>query len=344
MANTVSITFAGDSRNLERAFDRVGAAAKRMQKSVEKSAADSTKSMKGFNLFGKDSSFVSSLKKLPSLVGDTFSSLPMQAQAPIVAAGAAVAALFAAPIAAGVTAAVLMAVGGGVLAAGIAAAARDPRVKAAWAPVVASARSAFDKLGQHFVGPLERAAAQFQAQADKLSPMADRLGAVFAPVIDRLSPAFASMAEKIMPSLERAAIASVPLFDKLAEKAPAIADAVARFFDVMADNGPAAEKFLERFLDIVVFVIDNISTAINFLAKLYKTGEDLFTRWKGGVRLVGDAFGGLWESFKANLNRIIGAWNGLSFTLGGGNVFGMDIPRFTLSTPDIPKFHQCPGE
>lgn len=47
-------------------------------------------------------------------------------------------------------------------------------------------------------------------------------------------------------------------------------------------------------------------------------------------------FNGIWQSFRAAVNRIISAWNNLSFTIGGGSVFGVNVPSVTLSTPNLP--------
>lgn len=55
---------------------------------------------------------------------------------------------------------------------------------------------------------------------------------------------------------------------------------------------------------------------------------------------IGAATSGMWDgltsSFRQALNAIIYAWNRLSFTIGGGSIFGMSIPSVTLNTPDIP--------
>ncbi|HCA85328.1 MAG TPA: hypothetical protein DEQ61_07425 [Streptomyces sp.] len=55
---------------------------------------------------------------------------------------------------------------------------------------------------------------------------------------------------------------------------------------------------------------------------------------------ISRAAGGMWDgivsSFKSAVNRIIGAWNGLSFTIGGGSIMGISVPSLTLSTPNIP--------
>lgn len=63
--------------------------------------------------------------------------------------------------------------------------------------------------------------------------------------------------------------------------------------------------------------------------------------WVAGLPgRIGRAAKGMWTSitagFKNAINMLIGMWNGLSFTLGGGSFMGVDIPSVTLSTPDIP--------
>lgn len=337
--NTITLTFAGNAKPLKGEIDKVGGFMRKLKDDAERTSSR-------MNLFGKGSGFFNKLADLPKVVGAAFSSLPATAQAPVVAAGAALAALLAGPIGAAITAAVLLAVGGGVLAVGISRAVKDPRVKAAWAPLVDSARGSLDKLGSHFVAPLERAASSFKPVADKLGPLADRLGTALAPVVDKLSVALAGMADKILPSLEKAAIASIPLFNKLAEKAPAIAEAIAKFFDTVAENGPMAEKFFGRLLDFATVTIYAISLFIDELVTAYTWLEKLWNLTKANFGLIGkaasalgSAFEGLWTGFKNVVNRIIDAWNRLEFRIGGGKVFGMELPGATFGTPNIPRFH-----
>lgn len=45
---------------------------------------------------------------------------------------------------------------------------------------------------------------------------------------------------------------------------------------------------------------------------------------------------GLWSGFKSVVNRIVSGWNNLSFTIGGGNVMGVNIPSVRLDTPNLP--------
>ncbi|WP_132183532.1 hypothetical protein [Micromonospora sp. KC606] len=62
---------------------------------------------------------------------------------------------------------------------------------------------------------------------------------------------------------------------------------------------------------------------------------------RGRISNVTDGlWNGLWVSFRSTVNRIIGRWNGLSFTVGGGSVLGVSVPSMTLHTPNIPYLAQ----
>lgn len=50
-------------------------------------------------------------------------------------------------------------------------------------------------------------------------------------------------------------------------------------------------------------------------------------------------FDGLKNAFRSALNWIIGKWNGLSFTLPSVSVFGQTVGGGTISTPNLPTFH-----
>jgi len=67
--------------------------------------------------------------------------------------------------------------------------------------------------------------------------------------------------------------------------------------------------------------------------------------WLAGLpgrvnRAVAGLFSGIPSAFRGAINSVIGAWNRLSFTIGGGSFMGMDIPSMTLGTPDIPYLAQ----
>lgn len=61
---------------------------------------------------------------------------------------------------------------------------------------------------------------------------------------------------------------------------------------------------------------------------------------KGLPGRIKSAASGMWDgikdSFRSAVNWIIGKWNDLHFTIGGGSVFGKKLPSVTLNTPNIP--------
>lgn len=64
---------------------------------------------------------------------------------------------------------------------------------------------------------------------------------------------------------------------------------------------------------------------------------DYVARLPGRIsRAASGMWDGLLRGFKAAVNGIIGGWNRLSFTIGGGSIAGISIPSITLHTPNIP--------
>jgi len=71
------------------------------------------------------------------------------------------------------------------------------------------------------------------------------------------------------------------------------------------------------------------------------TNWDAIVGFFGGLGAkIGTAASGMWDgikdSFKSAINWVLRAWNDFQFTIGGGNVMGLDIPKVTLDTPNIP--------
>lgn len=73
-------------------------------------------------------------------------------------------------------------------------------------------------------------------------------------------------------------------------------------------------------------VINKVSSVISF-----------FRSVPGRIRgALSSMFNPLWSGFRGIVNRVIGAWNNLSFNIGGGSFMGMSIPSVTLGTPNLP--------
>lgn len=239
-------------------------------------------------------------KVLPGGLGEAFSALPPQVQSGVAVAGAAIGVTLAGAVGAALTAGLLLAVGGGVLAAGIAAAAKSPKVQEAWKSFGERAKSVFAEFGKPFEGPVARALGTFSGRLKKLEPTFKRMGESMAPLIDKLAPALADLAENSLPGIEKAMEASKPLWDTLAEHAPKIGDAISRFFDSIADGGPGANKFLGDFLTLVESQITMLGKVIGTLATLYGKAREV---WIG----VGKIFVAGIKVILTAIGKIVGA-------------------------------------
>ncbi|MFI6266162.1 hypothetical protein [Micromonospora sp. NPDC051006] len=261
---------------------------------------------------------------LPGIVSGGFSGLPPQVQGVVVAAAAAVGAVFAA----GLAAAVLLGLGGGVLAAGIMLAVKDPAVAAAWKQFGDRAKASLTGFTDAFKGPVSRAAKTFGDAMERMEPSFTRIGNSMAPIIDKLAPAFTSLAEKAMPGIEKALKESKPLFDKLAEHLPKIGDSLNSFFDSIADSGPGAVIFLDLILSTFEGLIRFWGNGIEFWSNTLEVLNTFFTEkvpaawnWlvdklKAGVDKIGGFFTGVKDWIVKKWDQVVGFVGGLPKRIG----------------------------
>lgn len=78
---------------------------------------------------------------------------------------------------------------------------------------------------------------------------------------------------------------------------------------------------------VVGWVTDKFGALVGFITGL----PGRIARGASGM------FDGIKNAFRSAVNWIINKWNDLHFTIGGGSVFGKDLPSVTLHTPNIPN-------
>ena len=101
---------------------------------------------------------------------------------------------------------------------------------------------------------------------------------------------------------------------------------VAGWVDRVSGWVSRAEEWGGRIVDFKNDVVAAFNSIITF-----------FDRAPGRISAAARGmWNGLWTSFKATLNRIIGGWNSLSFSLGGGTFAGITVPRIPVETPNLP--------
>jgi hypothetical protein len=218
--------------------------------------------------------------QIPDMLSGIIDSLPPQGKVLAVAIGGGLAAALAPILAAGITSALLLAVGGGALALGIKAAIDNPKVAAAFDGLKKKGAKLFEDFGKPFEQPLIRAAKTFGKVIDDLRPYVERIGKIIAPVIDKLAPALGDFLKRMMPGIEKAVKASVPLFETLADKLPGIGEKLGLFFELISENGDDANLFLSDFIDLVGNVIVGIGKAISVLTSWYSNVRDFLSKAK----------------------------------------------------------------
>lgn len=219
-------------------------------------------------LFG---STVEKAKKAGILAGDetvdgfssAFKALPPEIKAGL--AGALVAgAIAAAPVVvAAVDSALLLGLGAGGLAAGIALAAQDSQVRSAFETLGTDVQDRLRQAALPFKSELIGAAGDFEKSFDKVAPSIDRIFQGLATTIRPLAQGFGKALENAMPGLERAFAASLPLLKDLAAWLPKLGEEVGKFADAMADAGPEAQLFFR-------FVLGFIDQTLSALTKLFE--------------------------------------------------------------------------
>lgn len=195
--------------------------------------------------------------------------------------------LLGAGIAAAAVAAIPLALGGGVLAAGIFAAAKDPAVGAAFAPLKDQAGKVLAKFAEPFKGPLIRAATTFSNALAKATPFLVQMGQAVAPIIDQLAPALADMAVSALPGILAAVKASVPLFTGLISVLPNVGIGISAVLTGIVALLPYAKAIGLVLFGVGKFVADVLIPPLRILAGQY-------------LRAVRDAVASVTASFKAN--------------------------------------------
>lgn len=178
--------------------------------------------------------------------------------------------LLAPVLGAAISSALLLALGGGVLAAGIAGAFKDPIVLGAAKGTLENLKAGIVEFGKAFTAPLEQFFVRFQDLVGSLTPDLRDLAKTFAPVVTALGNGLIGLLQNALPAILRAAEGAKPLFETLAEKLPMIGDSIGRFFDHINESAPDAELFLGDLLELVGLIIRAFGTLVEMLTIAYR--------------------------------------------------------------------------
>lgn len=130
-------------------------------------------------------------------------------------------------------------------------------------------------------------------------------------------------------------------FDKIKDAVSGVKDWVVEKFQAAVDwlkglggkISSAVSGAFDKVKDLAVEAKDWVSDRVDDVV-------GFFTDMPGRIsRVVGGLFDGVKTAFKSAVNWIIDKWNALEISIGGGSILGVDIPKITVSTPNIPRFH-----
>jgi hypothetical protein len=168
------------------------------------------------------------------------------------------------------TSALGLAVGGGVLGAGISAAFKDPKIKASAKGLGDELKAEFATWGQHFTGPVQNFMDRLKNDVGpQLKPIADTLGEIFGPISGDLGDGIIGFLQNSLPGLARFAESSAPLWKTLAESLPKLGDDLALFFDHLREGMPQANVFLNDFISGLGLLLRGLGKLMAFLAHAY---------------------------------------------------------------------------
>jgi phage-related protein len=248
-------------------------------KNVAKFADDTEKSVKeaadSLDRGGKDmvGSIAGRMKSLGSAVMPVLGAVA-------VAGGAALGA----GIGAAAVAAIPLALGGGVLAAGIMAAAKDPKVAKAFEPLKAHGAAVMKRFAEPFKGPLIRAAGTFNVALSKATPFLVEMGKAVAPLIDKLAPALADMALKALPGIVSGVKASIPMISAFVSVLPTVGHWISVFVAGIVALLPYAKQVGLVLLGVGKWIADIL------IPPLRKIATEYFVKLREGIVQVQAAF------------------------------------------------------
>lgn len=195
---------------------------------------------------------------------------------------------------------------------------------------------------------LETSAGKAAQLKVRMGEMTEQIGSALVPILDKVIPIITSLAEKfegMSPTMQTTILV--------------VAGVAAAIGPLVTVVGALAVAFAFLAANPIVLVIaalvalgvaiwrnwETIQTAVSNIKGWVIERWDEVVGFLGGLpgRIRG-AVAGMWDgikdSFRAALNWIIDRWNGLEFSIGGQEVFGIRMPGVTIGTPNLPRFHQ----
>lgn len=172
-------------------------------------------------------------------------------------------------IGAAINAAVLLGLGGGALAAGIAGALQDPEVKATWSDFGDFLKSGLADAASSFVQPMEAAAVTLRGDLSQVFTVLSHDLDVLAPALTRVADGLGGFLVNMLPGLDNALQASGPLLTALGDELPRLGSTMSFFFDQIAQGGPGAVSFFKDLMTVTEATIGTLGIMTSTLSRFY---------------------------------------------------------------------------
>jgi hypothetical protein len=257
IARTGDVTLFGDLRRQESLLGKLEKIREELEK-VDDAAAGVSASLGGAAAGGGIGGI---LKGAPSAGG---------ASGPLIAGGAAAIAALSPAIGATVAAAVLGSVGTGGVIGGVALAAQDTRVKAAFKEVGKEMFEGVGDAASPFVQPLIQAASTFGDAWRQEAPEFRKNFETLSEAVDPLAKGLTGFIHNLGPGLGSAFKASIPLAEEFGEELAAMGTDVSDFLRAMARSAPGAKIALNDLFTVVDFGLDVLGDGTEILSKTYE--------------------------------------------------------------------------
>lgn len=200
---------------------------------------------------------------------DAFMGLPPELKLVVVNVAAAIGVSLASLIGAMIHGALLGALGGGVLAVGIALQASDPRVRTAFGQLGASIARDLNSATSGFAKPLVYAAHAFGKAWNEEFPGIkagfEWISKFIVPLSDGLAKAFKNMQPGFLAAIQSAG----PILQAIADELPQFGKVLSKAFADLAKNSKGAEDGIRTLFFIVETLILGVSKAISVLSGMY---------------------------------------------------------------------------
>jgi TP901 family phage tail tape measure protein len=109
-------------------------------------------------------------------------------------------------------------------------------------------------------------------------------------------------------------------------------------WDELVQKVQAAVGLIRAAIDTIKGIWNTLTNAFKSVVDAVKGWIDKFVSNFNAIKSrfsFGGMFDGIKGAFKAAINWVIGKWNDLEFTIGGGSFAGVTFPSMTIGTPNV---------